>query len=125
MTIKQTDIEHPTMKWNSVKVKIIDVITLVILQSLQLEFEQSIAKAVAKWTFFIPMKILKVDCSLNPEIRIKFVKGYHNDRFKFDGKGGVLAHAFFPSKSIKNPHPVTGDVHLDRDEDWVNEGLDY
>ena len=80
------------------------------------------AKAVQKWTSVIPLKIKEVDCSENPEIVIKFVQGYHNDRFKFDGKGGVLAHAFFPSKNKKNPHPVTGDVHLDIDEDWVNEG---
>ena len=41
---------------------------------------------------------------------------------QFDGEGGVLAHAFFPSKRKTNPHPVTGDVHLDLDENWVTEG---
>ena len=70
------------------------------------------------------MKILQAEnCLNNPEIRIKFVEGKHNDRFKFDGKGGVLAHAFFPSTKKTNMNPVTGDVHLDLDEDWVTEGL--
>lgn len=48
----------------------------------------------------------------NADIKVSFVKGKHNDGWDFDGKGRILAHAFFPSGSMR------GVVHLDYDEDW-------
>jgi len=88
------------------------------------DFALSVAASVARWQFHIPLKITPASCDQipEPEIKIEWLSGQHHDRFRFDGPGGVLAHAFFPSKRSHNPHTVTGDVHLDRDERWVTEG---
>lgn len=43
-------------------------------------------------------------------IRISFQRGNHGDRYAFDGRGLVLAHAFFPTHK--------SDLHLDVDEEW-------
>jgi len=85
-------------------------------------YDHEIADAIRKWTVFIPLKIKKRECDEDPEIMIKFVRGMHGDRFVFDGAGGVLAHAFFPSRRPNRPHPLTGDVHMDIEEKWVNKG---
>lgn len=42
----------------------------------------------------------------------------HPDDKPFDGKGGVLAHAFYPVKDIA-ANNITGDVHFDDTEYYV------
>ena len=41
---------------------------------------------------------------------IAFERGRHDDEFPFDGRDGVVAHAFYP---------LDGRLHFDADESWT------
>uniref|UniRef100_A0AAY5ERE4 Matrix metallopeptidase 17b n=1 Tax=Electrophorus electricus TaxID=8005 RepID=A0AAY5ERE4_ELEEL len=48
------------------------------------------------------------------DLQIDFLYGFHGDGYPFDGAGGAVGHAFFPSDPDR-----AGEVHLDAEEDWA------
>ena len=59
-----------------------------------------------------PLAFARAPSASSADIRIDFFSGAHGVGDQpFDGRGGVLAHAFFPR--------FGGDVHFDEDEDWA------
>ncbi|KAG7241930.1 hypothetical protein INR49_024677 [Caranx melampygus] len=48
------------------------------------------------------------------DLQIDFLHGYHGDGYPFDGVGGAVGHAFFPSDPAR-----AGGVHLDAEEEWA------
>lgn len=49
--------------------------------------------AFKKWSDITNLDFKEVK---NPDIRVRFEEGQHDDIFAFDGPKGVLAHAFYP-----------------------------
>lgn len=68
-------------------------------------------KALSVWSDHSKLTFREIN-SDNADILIYFEKGYHGDGYPFDGKGQVLAHAFFPGSGRG------GDVHFDIEEHW-------
>ncbi|XP_070700107.1 neutrophil collagenase [Pempheris klunzingeri] len=64
------------------------------------------------WSNVAPIKLRKRSRK-EADIVISFYNGGHKDGAPFDGKGGILAHAFLPG------YGIGGDVHFDADEDWT------
>jgi hypothetical protein len=79
----------------------------------------ALEQAFALWAAYTPLRFTRVAMSAGPEIVIRFVAGDHNDGFPFDGPGGVLAHAFYPSIPPAPVTPIMGDAHFDEDETWT------
>ncbi|CAG7816603.1 unnamed protein product [Allacma fusca] len=56
------------------------------------------------------------------DIEIRFSRRRHEDDFPFDGKNGILAHAFGPvTHTVQVVNSIGGDVHFDDDEPWVTD----
>lgn len=77
--------------------------------------DATIAKALNFWAAVSKLTFTR-KAEGTVDIRIIFQAGEHGDDEAFDGRGGVLAHAYFP---FNNRKPLWGDAHFDDAEEWT------
>ena len=81
----------------------------------------TIGKALAEWAKHACLQFRRTDVESRwRNLAFSFTRGEHLDPYPFDGRAGMLAHAFYPAGV--NPEPIAGDVHLDDDETWTIDG---
>ncbi|GFQ69804.1 matrix metalloproteinase-16 [Trichonephila clavata] len=72
-----------------------------------------VTKAFKVWSDVSQLTFREVQ-RMDADIVVSFERGKHGDGYAFDGRGVVLAHAFFPGEGIG------GDAHFDAEEPWVD-----
>ncbi|XP_076595489.1 matrix metalloproteinase-17b isoform X1 [Chaetodon auriga] len=70
--------------------------------------------ALRVWAEPTPLEFHEVGSPEAADLQIDFLHGYHGDDYPFDGAGGAVGHAFFPSDPAR-----AGGVHLDAEEEWT------
>lgn len=82
-------------------------------------FRRIVYNSIKMWETYGNLKFselnCKFDCCKLADICVSFQNKNHSniDNWNFDGKGGTLAHAFYPG-----PQSINGDVHIDVEENW-------
>ncbi|GAB1861325.1 Matrix metalloproteinase-2-like [Camponotus japonicus] len=71
-----------------------------------------LSKALNLWARNSKLTFQEIN-SDHADILVYFHRGYHGDGYPFDGRGQILAHAFFPGKDRG------GDAHFDEEEIWL------
>ncbi|CAB1325420.1 unnamed protein product, partial [Coregonus sp. 'balchen'] len=70
--------------------------------------------ALRVWAEPTPLEFHEVGGPEGADLQVDFHHGFHGDGYPFDGAGGTVGHAFFPSDLAR-----AGGVHLDAEEEWV------
>ncbi|XP_071314320.1 matrix metalloproteinase-17b isoform X2 [Trachinotus anak] len=70
--------------------------------------------ALRVWAEPTPLEFHEVSGPEAADLQVDFLHGYHGDSYPFDGAGGAVGHAFFPSDPAR-----AGGVHLDAEEEWA------
>ncbi|HYL77004.1 MAG TPA: matrixin family metalloprotease [Bryobacteraceae bacterium] len=79
--------------------------------------KEEIARAFSEWAKYAKLTFSPSDNPVGAHtIAVLFASGAHGDPYPFDGRGGALAHTFYPFPV--NPEPIAGDMHFDNDESW-------
>ncbi|XP_063536564.1 matrix metalloproteinase-2 [Cydia strobilella] len=71
-----------------------------------------LARALDVWEQASRLTFTEIN-SDDADIVVSFARGQHGDAYAFDGRGSILAHAFFPGSGHG------GDAHFDDDELWL------
>ncbi|XP_066588730.1 matrix metalloproteinase-2 isoform X2 [Prorops nasuta] len=71
-----------------------------------------LSKALDIWARNSKLTFQEIN-SNDADILVYFHQGYHGDGYPFDGRGQILAHAFFPGRDRG------GDAHFDAEEIWL------
>ncbi|KAJ8343326.1 hypothetical protein SKAU_G00306550 [Synaphobranchus kaupii] len=74
--------------------------------------DDAFLRAFQVWSNVTPLTFTRI-MSGEADIMINFGRNEHGDGYPFDGKDGLLAHAFAPGPGIG------GDSHFDDDEQWT------
>ncbi|KAM4621374.1 matrix metalloproteinase-17b [Polymixia lowei] len=70
--------------------------------------------ALRVWAEPTPLQFHEVAGAEVADLQVDFLHGDHGDGYPFDGAGGAVGHAFFPSDPNR-----AGGVHLDAEEEWA------
>ncbi|KAM3618097.1 uncharacterized protein V6R79_015474 [Siganus canaliculatus] len=74
--------------------------------------DDAFARAFKVWSDVTPLTFTRLFDG-TADIMISFGKADHGDPYPFDGKDGLLAHAYPPGEGVQ------GDAHFDDDEYWT------
>lgn len=74
--------------------------------------DDAFARAFKVWSDVTPLSFTRLFDG-TADIMISFGKADHGDPYPFDGKDGLLAHAYPPGEGMQ------GDAHFDDDENWT------
>ena len=75
----------------------------------------AVRRAFATWQAQIPIDFAEVGSANGADLTLGWYRGEHGDGNRFDGIGGILAHAFFPPP-CGGEH--AGECHFDESESW-------
>jgi len=73
------------------------------------QVDKSMADALQLWSDVSKLTFTRAKRDEKGDINISFGSGNHGDDYPFDGRGNILAHAFFPEN---------GEAHFDEDEQF-------